>query len=830
MGMSDDKLHEIIELEEQGYRATAVRRLSRYLKDHPNSADGWYYMARFAAEPRQQYSAIQNALKYDPTSEKARDFLEILLEEHPNLEPKRMSRGIKIALAVGVIGLIVLAGILVGISAGFFEEPTREVIIVIPTASPTPVVTDQPFVVATDTPTEVPAITPPAITDTVPAQTSEPVLTIIPLNTQSVFVSATPAPTDTNQPLATQEVNNPSARLMLLSSIDETTDQTIHGLIDPAYLRLEMTDAPVTSEAEAQSLAGQENAALVVYGTNNAGEFSLHLYAQEDTQQTQNRPELLALSRLSSPWHMTLDGGDWQNSLKAALGYLTYQHQEVIDALGTRFDNVRGVMGEDDIRLAAMLAYSHQAVGNHQAALPLYDLLIGYTEDTHIKANRAWAIAETGDYESAVTLYLSLMDKHPDPSFIQTNIGEIYARFPESANSARLAFDEAIQLNPRAPRPHIGKGRLLVAQNDYNAALAEFDNAVSVAPDYTPGYYARAQLRATLGLLDDAYSDITYAINLQPGIAAYYLLQGQILYEKKEWQLARQSFESYLQRGTPNPEIYTFLAEAYVQMTNFDAAIDAANKALELNAAYAPAWLQRATAYWAKNDTVSALKDFDQGLQNEPENVDLLVARCTLYADLGDDGAAALDCDAALTLDPVNGQALEQRGLIRARAGDRPGAASDFQEAIIYFPEADEAYFYLGVYALQERRYEDAIKYLTENIRLSPEPGPAYAARGVAYRISGQWQQAINDLEQALLLVPEDEYSYYELGMAKRALADIAYEAGNAQQALIFYQDAQSAFTSFIERTDADNPYLDDAQQGINYVNAAMGVIQRNEN
>ncbi|MBZ0304925.1 MAG: hypothetical protein K8I82_02540, partial [Anaerolineae bacterium] len=402
--------------------------------------------------------------------------------------------------------MIVLAGVAVGMSTGFFEEPTREVIIVIPTASPTSFTTEIPF----ETPTESVAL--PLATESFPTETSEPVLTIIPLNTQNVFVSATPAPTTTQIPSATPAltVNSPSARSVLLSLTDETAVEAVQTLINPTYLTLERVDAPVTSEAEAQALAGQENAALVIYEAS--GEFQI--YAQEDTQLTLNRPELLSLSRLSSPWQMMLSGSEWQTALRAVLAYLTYQHQEVIDTLGGRFDNVRGVMSDDEIRLAAMLAYSYQAAGDHEAAMPLYDLLIGYTEDVHIKANRAWATAETGSAESAVTLYLSLLDQHPDPAFIQTNIGEIYARFPESANSARLAFDEALKLNPRAPRPHLGKGRLLMAENDFNAAMTEFDSAINAAPDYTPAYYTRAQLRVTLGLLDDAYSDITYAINL----------------------------------------------------------------------------------------------------------------------------------------------------------------------------------------------------------------------------------------------------------------------------------------------------------------------------
>lgn len=821
--MSDARLQEIIETEKQGYRATAVKQLSQYLREKPDSAEGWYYMARFSADPRQQYKAIQRASRLAPQNKRVQEFLEILLREHPQLQPKR-SRTLKFMLVFSGIALIIAAGVAAGILTGFFEEPTREVVIIIPTASDTPPVTEQPFVIETKVPTETPAqITPSPQNTLVPSDTPEPAITIVGLST--AFVSVTPAPTSTVEPspFPTLEINNPSARLVVLSPVSDEIDSQIQGFINPAYLQAEIAENTITSQADAQTIAAEKSAALVIYGSSD----EIHLYAQEDSQQTLNRPELLPLSRLSNPWAITLTGNDWQNALRAALAYLTYQHQDVVAALESRFENVRGVLSEDEIRLAGMLAYSYQALGEHETALPLYDFLIGYTEDPHIKANRAWAVAESGDSESAITLYLSLLDKHPDPSFIQTNIGEIYSEFPESANSAHLAYDEAINLDPRAPRPHIGKGRLLMMEDDFNGAMTEFNNAVNVATDYAPAYFVRAQLRVTLGLLDDAYSDVSYAITLQPDVGEYYLLQGQILYGKKEWGMARQAFEVFLQHSTPNPEVYTFLAESYLNLNGADDTIHVSNQALELNPEYAPAWFVQGKAYLLKNDQTNALNAFNQGLQHAPENVDLLVARCTLHAQMGDDGAAASDCDAALALDPVNGLALEQRGLIRGRAGDRAGAASDFQEAVIYYPEAEQAYFYLGLYALQEKRYDDTVTNLTKAIEFMPEPGAAYAARGVAYRIMGQWQQAVEDFEQALLLVPDDEYTYYELGLAKRGLADLVYETGNIQQAEVFYQEALNAFNTFIERAEANNPYLGDAQAGLDYVTAALAVFQQ---
>lgn len=848
--MSEEKdiLEEIVELEREGYRATAMRRLTRFLRENPNDPRGWYYMARFLGSPRQQKAAIDRALKLRPDFPEAREFRSILLEENPYLENRLFSRPVRFFALLALAAIAAGVGLALGLSV-VFEAPQPEVVIVIPHTE-TPLPTVQPIIIATNAET-VPTETPPAAPS--PTATSPAIQTIPPSPTHAEttpdapvgFVSATPLPTLTPPPeptrVASADIADPNAQKVLIAPFAADTGNAAVGLsarlatvFNRGDMFFEVMDAPITNDVQAISALQGAEAAMIIYGSVDADVLHLQLYAVEDPLRYDQQPELFNLARASSPWRLTVEipranlgEAAAFASVEAAIGYLGNYPQAVIESIGEQFSKPRNVFDEDESLLAFILGYSYQALEQQAEALKIYDLLTTYSGEPNLNvvANRAYAIAQTGNYESAVTLYLSIVAQFPDPAFIQTNIGEIYLQVGDQ-NAAQLAFDEAIRLDPSSARPYVGRGRLLRSQNQYNRALEDFTQALSLDGAYALAYYERARLRRDLNLLDEALNDVDLAITFQPQIGEYYALRGAILLLQDNYEEAAAAFEQALQRGVERPEAYVGLAEAYFELGNLDGTIRQSNNALAMDQSLTRAWYLRGKAYLAQNELGSALEDFSQGLDRDPQDVDLLVARCTTHARLGDDGAAATDCDAALALDGQNGWALEQRGMIRARAGDRAGAAADFAEAVTYEPAAYEAHYYLGLYALQEGRYEAAIESLTTAIELAPFLGKAFSARGVTYRILGACELAIADLEESLELVPEDVYSYYELGLCKRALADQAYEAANTARAKQLYQEAAQDFLTFLNAKQPGDEFVAEAQAGLSYVNNALQVIE----
>ena len=130
--MTDDKLAEIIELEARGYRASALRRLRGYLKIHPGDPEGWYYVARFSAKPRQQLDAIERALKLQPDYPEAEDYRAVLLEEYPELDTRSRPRWTTLLLLIILIGASGALLVYLGLTQ-FLEESEPEIVIVVPT-------------------------------------------------------------------------------------------------------------------------------------------------------------------------------------------------------------------------------------------------------------------------------------------------------------------------------------------------------------------------------------------------------------------------------------------------------------------------------------------------------------------------------------------------------------------------------------------------------------------------------------------------------------------------------------------------------------------------
>ena len=75
-------------------------------------------------------------------------------------------------------------------------------------------------------------------------------------------------------------------------------------------------------------------------------------------------------------------------------------------------------------------------------------------------------------------------------------------------------------------------GNTYAGQGDVNNAIASYDQAIKLQPNFPEAYYRRGLAYATKGLLDVAISDFTQAITLKSNYAeAYY--NRAIAYQKK---------------------------------------------------------------------------------------------------------------------------------------------------------------------------------------------------------------------------------------------------------------------------------------------------------
>lgn len=228
---------------------------------------------------------------------------------------------------------------------------------------------------------------------------------------------------------------------------------------------------------------------------------------------------------------------------------------------------------------------------------------------------------------------------------------------PAAANARRdCEQDEDLDLRLRAcssiiegkaendkPAAYNNRGGAYVLKGEIGRAIADFDRAIALNPEFADAYHNRGFVYREKGEAGRAIADYDRAIALNPKDA-----------------------KAYNNRGI-----------AYDDKGEYDRAIADYNRAIALKPKDAKAYSNRAGAYEAKGDFEKAAADRAKAVELDPKNAGTFTSLMTLgYAkfSIGDFKGASGDFQRALeTKDDI--YAMLFRYLARARAGETPVAA-----------------------------------------------------------------------------------------------------------------------------------------------------------
>ena len=140
------------------------------------------------------------------------------------------------------------------------------------------------------------------------------------------------------------------------------------------------------------------------------------------------------------------------------------------------------------------------------------------------------------DYDRAVSLRPNVGSIYGQRAMVRVSMGDY-----EGAKNDSL---RALELDDEQVNAHLVLGRVRAAENDYDAASEHFRTAISLAPEDGGVYWWRGRYRRDV-LLDGgaAYADFSYAIELQPAQASYFLDRGILLARAANYAEAKYDLE-----------------------------------------------------------------------------------------------------------------------------------------------------------------------------------------------------------------------------------------------------------------------------------------------
>ncbi|MBE9042570.1 tetratricopeptide repeat protein [Oscillatoriales cyanobacterium LEGE 11467] len=349
-------------------------------------------------------------------------------------------------------------------------------------------------------------------------------------------------------------------------------------------------------------------------------------------------------------------------------------------------------------------------------------------------------------------------------------------------------------------------GEEKMTEGDESGALADFDRAISIAPEEATGYYKRGNAHYDLGNLDEAIADYTQAIQLDPTQVDFYYNRGWARSQLKDFQGAIDDFDraielkpndadAFYQRGlaaydlgdyqaaindytqailfdAENPNAYQSRGLAYSALGDKQKAMADYTQAIAVDAENPMAYYSRGRARYALGDYTGALEDYTRTLELDDRNADAYTNRCSVQLNLGKYDRAIADCTRGLEIDPRAWVAYSNRCVARYNLQQYPEAIEDCTQALELSPNHAKAYSNRGMARTALGQIEAAIDDYTQAIRLNPHDAVAYSNRGLAYAESKDYRKAIEDQTQAIRLNPELGVAYFNRGTIRRQMND----------------------------------------------------------
>ena len=416
--------------------------------------------------------------------------------------------------------------------------------------------------------------------------------------------------------------------------------------------------------------------------------------------------------------------------------------------------NLRGSVRLWSVSQEAIDARILARMGKVDDAAAVYEETLAVRpDDLDLKIQRARFFGRWGRWAEADAAFAELVQLTADDPQFSLEWAQAYARHGEYQKAADV-FEEAVQRrgeDGEAPR-RFDAGWWVVGPYGENLQAAfppETDpdplQPVAAATSVDPSEDVGEFRWRPVGVESSQFLDLGALLNRAEHVSAYALLQ---VYSRQPQEVAillgsddsvRLWVNGELEHEYPRDRVArrdqdivpvtlsagwnTLLAK----VVNFQSA-----HGLYLRIADKPADLAR--FYNRSQQAEEALKHWDQALQSDPDDVELLAGRARTYIELGREEEAASDFAKVAKL----------------RGED---VSAEFQLV--------ELYAKLGQEDVNRRDFEKAIAWYSKAIDLRPDDAGLLKQRGNLYARRTQWQQALADFAKAIELDPSDHWAWY---------------------------------------------------------------------
>ncbi len=214
-------------------------------------------------------------------------------------------------------------------------------------------------------------------------------------------------------------------------------------------------------------------------------------------------------------------------------------------------------------------------------------------------------------YQNVETLWRDTLAKNPNACLAQNGLGLVLAQTGQ-IEEAIARFEQALRISPDFAEAHINLGMALAQQGRLTEAMSHYKQALRIKPGSAMAYYNLGLALAQAGRLTEAMSHYEQALRIKPDDAAAHYNLGKALLRVGRVPEAIEHFEQALRIAPDYAEAHDNLGLALARTGKIKEAIVHLEQVLRLQPGYANvqnnlAWLLATHAPSEGGDPVRAV-------------------------------------------------------------------------------------------------------------------------------------------------------------------------------------------------------------------------------
>ena len=332
--------------------------------------------------------------------------------------------------------------------------------------------------------------------------------------------------------------------------------------------------------------------------------------------------------------------------------------------------------------------------------------------------------AQKGQWHKAFELLSLALTINDSNAFVYNNFGNVLnelKRFGE----ALANFNKAVELKPDYIEAHSNRSNVLCDLNRLEDALKSYDKTIELRPDYAQAYSNRGDVLSDLGYLKEALASYEKAIDLQPTDSKAYTNRGNVLTKLNRLEEALESYSRALELKPDYALALYNRGNVLNELQQLEQALASYDKAIELKSDYPEAFYNRGNVLNELQHLEEALASYNKAVELKPDYAEAFYNRGNVLNELQHLEKALASYDKAIELKPDYAEAYLNRGNVLSELDCLNEALASYDQAIKLNPEYAKAHhrksfslllsgnFHLGLIELEWRRlHEDSALYM----------------------------------------------------------------------------------------------------------------------